>query len=541
MLPTGSGKTVIAKEIKKRFSDMKFLFLAPKKNLLTQTAESFAELSPQVIHGTKQYDQDSRVFVSTIQTMSRRPELIESMKFDYIIFDEMHYGAAGEMQQVIKAAHSGNIIGLSATPYDKYGKLLTGGFDTVIKDYDARYMVDNGYLSPINVVAPFEADLTGVRTVAGDYNLKDLDEKVNTPKMIIATIEATAAVIKARYQTIVFTTSISHSENISSAYAAIGIDVAVLHSEQPKSMVEKTLTAFRNSEIKVLVSVNMITEGFDVPAVDTVVICRPTKSPNLYKQMIGRGMRLSPDTGKSDCLLIDCGGVVKALGMPLDKITERKKGQAKYICVECGSNAPKRVKITHDEAYTYCPVCLGNKTDYVGEVDTCESCSRIYHIKDYQDNYEITANGIYLHSDCGHKQLVSSVHDLEVAEAVVALKKDRPLTKSAEYEDCAGIHLDNIFRTHADEVEEAYPDIDKLDGIWRKYRLEKIVAECYKSSSSLVLRLVDQVVKETGSSRSSIERSFKTRASNYQARYGKKISNFALKKFADYMIKSDAE
>jgi len=536
MLPTGSGKTVIAKEIKKRFSDKKFLFLAPKKNLLAQTAAAFEELSPSIVHGSTPLNEDARVFVSTIQTISRRTDFIKKMSFDYIIFDEMHFGSAGKMQKIIKSAHNGNLIGLSATPFDSYGKLLTGGFETILDEYDARYMVGEGYLSPVEVVAPFSVDLAGVKTSCGDYNLKDLDEKVNTPAMISATVEASAEYIKSRHQAIVFTTSISHSENISKAYAANGVEVSILHSNLPKIEIETTLALFRSGDIKVLVSVNMLTEGFDVPAVDTVVVARPTKSQNLYKQMVGRAMRLSPATDKKEALFIDCGNVVKSLGMPLDKIKERKRGKPKYTCSECGSHAPKRVKITHDEAITYCPVCLGNETEYLGAVDTCEACNRIYHIQDFSDNYDITNSGIYLNSDCGHKQLVSVPHALEVAEAAIALKNDRPLVVTPEFKECAEVHLDTIFKENFAEVEAAFPNIDELETIWVKYRNRGIVKKCSENRASIESRLIQDVVVQTDMTEQMVTRAFKTRRANYKTKYGKKMSGYAIKKFADYLV-----
>ena len=121
--PTGSGKTVIAEEIVKfhKDADKKTLFLAPKINLLEQTAKAFANLNPQIIHGSNKEDIDTQAhsFVSTIQTISRRVDFLSSMNFDYIIFDEMHYGVKGKMQEIIKNIHKGKIIGLSATPYDE--------------------------------------------------------------------------------------------------------------------------------------------------------------------------------------------------------------------------------------------------------------------------------------------------------------------------------------------------------------------------------------------------------------------------------------
>jgi len=153
------------------------------------------------------------------------------------------------------------------------------------------------------------------------------------------------------------------------------------------------------------VSVDMLTTGFDVPATDTVVIARPTKSQNLYKQMVGRAMRLSD--GKDEALLLDCGNVVKNLGMPLDKITEKVKGDSFYSCKKCSSKAPKKVKISQHRAYTYCPSCLGNEAEYSGEdVISCSKCLSLYSMNSHHENFTINADGIYLSCDCGLKERV---------------------------------------------------------------------------------------------------------------------------------------
>ena len=176
MLPTGGGKTVIAKFIAKK-SAKRILFLAPRIELLDQTIEEFEELSPQIIHGTSKYDEAQRIFVSTLQTISQRSELLDILKIDLIIIDEIHYGASGKMQELIRERHKGCFIGLSATPYDINGVLLSG-FDKVIDNYDIAFMVKNNYLCDVEAIAPLTLDLKSVSITAGDYNLKELDFKM---------------------------------------------------------------------------------------------------------------------------------------------------------------------------------------------------------------------------------------------------------------------------------------------------------------------------------------------------------------------------
>ena len=236
--PTGSGKTLIAEEIVKFHKDnnKKSLFLAPKINLLEQTASAFKNLNPQIIHSSnkEEINKKEHSFVSTIQTISRRKEFLEEMNFDYIIFDEMHYGAKGKMQEIIKNIRKGKVIGLSATPYDEDGKLLTEDFDVIIDDYDARYMVDNGYLVNIKSFEAFTPNLSGIKTKIGDWDINELDFRFNKPEIVNKIISATKDILNKREKTIVFCINISHAEAVCKAYKEVGFKCEVTHSNISK-------------------------------------------------------------------------------------------------------------------------------------------------------------------------------------------------------------------------------------------------------------------------------------------------------------------
>jgi superfamily II DNA or RNA helicase len=137
-IPTGAGKTVIAKEIAIELVNkgLQVLFVAPKIILMEQTAKVFKGLNPHIVHGLNDYNPDHHVLISTIQTASRR-----DINPDVIFVDEIHYGFDGKMlQKLIKDKNNTRIIGLSATPFDKNGKQLEG-FDLILDQYDLNYMV----------------------------------------------------------------------------------------------------------------------------------------------------------------------------------------------------------------------------------------------------------------------------------------------------------------------------------------------------------------------------------------------------------------
>jgi len=405
MLPTGGGKTHIASEISKK--SKKILFLAPKINLLEQTVNSFKHLNPQVIHGSKPFDRRGDVYVSTLQTISRRPELLVEMNFDVIIIDEVHFGNNGKMQEVIKQNHTGRFIALSATPYDSMGKVIEG-YDLVLDKYDIQYLINHGYLTTVDVICPLEVDLSGVKITGGDYNLKELDYKMSSPLMIAATVNETFSILKERNKTIIFCVSIEHAEKLLRAYSKVFKDhsikktIRTLHSKIDKKKIASTLNQFINGKIDIIISVDMITTGFNAPAVDSMVIARPTKSQNLYKQMVGRGTRNFP--GKKYCLLLDCGNVVSNLGMPLDPIVEvDKKGvsvvaRKSYSCPECGSKKPKAI-VSCDEGSLcrVCQSCRGDKEPYEGSrITECSYCGFLHTYSLHEKNYVINRFGIAL-------------------------------------------------------------------------------------------------------------------------------------------------
>ena len=457
--PTGSGKTLIAEEIVKfhKNADKKTLFLAPKINLLEQTTSAFKNLNPQIIHGSNKEDIDlnAHSFVSTIQTISRRTEFLSSMDFNYIIFDEMHYGVKGKMQEIIKNIHKGKIIGLSATPYDEEGKLLTEDFDVIIDDYDTKYMVENGYLVNIKSYEAFTANLNGVKTKIGDWDLNELDFRFNKPEIVNKIVSATKDILEKRDKTIVFCINISHAEAVCKAYKKVGLKSEVTHSDIPKENQKKILDDFKIGNTKVLVSVDQLTTGFDVPQTDTIVIARPTQSQNLYKQIVGRALRLSPETNKKEAILLDCGGVISRLGMPLEPIKEIEKQdeiiRKPYCCKKCKSIKPRifALKNNHKKTVTICPDCK-DEIDFKPKfIYKCTSCNRFYDFKSDYSNFSFENVNMNLNCVCGFINNLGSLNDdnIDFKELSNELQKEFNIER---------LNSENISEESLDELSKNY-------------------------------------------------------------------------------------
>jgi len=377
-LPTGSGKTIIAKKIAKRLTEefgKQVLFVAPKIVLMDQTVQVFSELNPIVVHGNEIQSNQSQVLISTLQTASRRTDTLSP---DVIIIDEIHFGFEGKMiEALIKERPNCRVIGLSATPYDKKGNLLKG-FRLILDQYDLEYMVKQAYLVPIKTyVLTKIANLQDVPTMAGDYNLKILGNVVSNPQTILEVVQTSSPYISEHNKAIVFAVDIGHSELLAEAYRNEGYDAVALHSKVSKETINRYIEDFKNGKIKVLVSVSMLTTGFDVPDTDLAIIARPTKSQNLYKQMVGRVLRIV--TGKKEATLLDCGNVVENLGMPLDPIKETSSLQREskeQHCPECDSTK-FYLKTVGDEKFWQCKKCWYRKDVKTGSYK-CKMCNTMY-------------------------------------------------------------------------------------------------------------------------------------------------------------------
>lgn len=282
-IPTGGGKTLMAKEIASVLISQyhkQVLFVAPKIILMEQTAKVFASLNPQIMHGLENWNQKHPLLVSTIQTASRR-----DLEPDVIIIDEIHYGFEGVMiEKLMKDKPNARIIGLSATPYDKNGKLLSG-FKLILDKYDLKYMIQNSYLVPLEAYQLVHIrNLDKVKVIGGDYNLKELSKVVSNNQTILEIVDSSLDYIAQYKKAIVFAVDINHAELLAKAYQHADINAVALHSKMTQEAINSEIERFTNGEIKVLVSVLMLTTGFDVPDTDLAIIARPTKSQNLYKQ-----------------------------------------------------------------------------------------------------------------------------------------------------------------------------------------------------------------------------------------------------------------
>ncbi|KAF9976255.1 hypothetical protein BGZ73_008897 [Actinomortierella ambigua] len=328
-LPVGSGKTVIFSHLMKQVPSpfpgaTKVLVLAHRQELLEQTQKhilsSGSGLTVTIDQGKKNADMKADVIVASVPTLGRvgttRILKYDPRQFKCIIIDEAHHAAAESYGRILR--HFGAdqkdthifLYGCSATVRRHDGLQLGGIFDHISFHKDFLSMIEEKWLCGLRVsTIKTDFDLRGIKTVAGDFAQKELAVKVNTPIRNEIVVRSFMTFCRERHSTVVFAVDIAHLEALTEMFKKYGYDARGLSSKTDPVERAQLVNDFRNRKFPVIVNCGILTEGTDIPAIDSILMARPTKSNVLFQQMLGRGMRLYP--GKEDCLVLDFVDVVR--------------------------------------------------------------------------------------------------------------------------------------------------------------------------------------------------------------------------------------
>ncbi|MCX4025204.1 DEAD/DEAH box helicase [Spartinivicinus marinus] len=347
-ISTGGGKSVViaawCQLVLNQFPNQRILILSHVKEILEQNYSKLKTLAPDVDMGIysaslKRKDKDASVLFAGIQSVYSKA--FDLGPFNLIIVDECHLINADKdttmYSQFFTDAKKMNpnikVIGFSATPYRMKSGLLTHGdnalFDEIVYETDIQQLIDDGYLSPLVTKGGRQKiDLSGVRTQNGDYASKDMEKAVNKDDL---TDKALAEIIELgadRKSWLIFGVSVNHCLEIEEKLKKLGVSVSVIHGKTPIKFRDETTKYFKQGRLRCLISQGVLTTGFDAPRTDLIALLRSTKSAGLYVQILGRGLRISPETGKANCLVLDYGGNVERHG-PIDQIKVRNAGKKK--------------------------------------------------------------------------------------------------------------------------------------------------------------------------------------------------------------------
>ncbi|OQQ80936.1 DEAD/DEAH box helicase [Ligilactobacillus salivarius] len=307
VLPTGTGKTIVfSKIIEDRVKKgERVLVIAHRGELLEQASDKLYK-STGLKTATEKAEQTSlgsfyRVVVGSVQTLQREKRLNQFPPeyFDTIVIDEAHHAISDGYQRVLQHFEDANVLGVTATPDRGDMRNLGSYFESLAYEYSLPEAIKSGYLSPIKALTiPLKLDLSNVKQQAGDFSTKDLGTALDPY------LEQIAEEMKKQCfnrKTVVFLPLVKTSQKFRDILNKHGFKAAEVNGESADR--EQVLKDYEDGKYNVLCNSMLLTEGWDCPSVDCVIVLRPTKVRALYSQMVGRGTRLAP--GKKELLLLD--------------------------------------------------------------------------------------------------------------------------------------------------------------------------------------------------------------------------------------------
>ena len=348
-LPTGTGKSVIIamllKKIFEIYPNQKVLMITHVKELIQQNYEKLKAVwndAPVGIYsaGLKKRESQQNIIFCGIQSVAKKAELFGSV--DLVVIDEAHlvsHNANSQYRNFIAKLKESNaylkVVGLTATPFrSNFGLLTDAGiftdiaFDITQKDEFVK-LINQGYLSAL---VPFatnhKIDVSNVKITNGEYNQKELAKVVNSGNITEKILNDAIEIAKNRNKWLIFAAGIEHGKDICNRLNEKGVLTTCVFGDLSNSERDKNIQDFKAGKYKAIVNYGVLTTGFDCPEIDCIIMVRPTLSPVLWVQMLGRGTR--PSANKENCLVLDYAGNTERLGAINDpKIPHKSKTKNK--------------------------------------------------------------------------------------------------------------------------------------------------------------------------------------------------------------------
>ena len=348
-MPTGTGKTHLLTAIVREFlhrSDTQVWIVAHRRELVEQIEETVAK------YGIRK--KDERVKVMSIQWLSRNWKDIDREP-GLIVIDEAHHALAETYKELWERYPESRKLGMTATPCRLNRKGFTELFDALITSWSISEFIGKGWLSVFdyvsiraNSVEQRLIDTLGKRGADGDYQVKEMNDVLNRRSSIGRLYESIEKYAPGK-KGIVYAISIAHARQIATYYSARGVIAVAIDSKTPALERKRLVEDFRQGKIKVLVNVDIFSEGFDCPDVEFIQLARPTLSLAKYLQQVGRGLRKSGN--KESCMLIDNVGLYRIFGLPTRKWDWKAMFEGRII-----GNAMSRARMENSWTAPYLPV-----------------------------------------------------------------------------------------------------------------------------------------------------------------------------------------
>jgi len=414
VIPTGAGKTYLIAEICRDAVQRwggRVVVLAHVRELLEQSADKLRAVAGDLpvgicSAGLGRRDTSCAITVAGIQSVYQRAHDLGPL--DLVIVDEAHLippDGEGMYRRFLSDAHKlcdhQRVVGLTATPFRmKSGSICAPEhiLNHICCEVGVRELIAQGYLSPLRSRAgKATADTSGLHVRAGEFIPGEVEDLMDTGSLVDA---ACAEIIEQtinRKATLIFAAGVRHGMRIARTFQERhGIECGFVCGDTPAQERDTLISRFKSGDLKYLANVNVLTTGFDSQRIDCVAMLRPTLSPGLYYQMVGRGFRLAP--GKTDCLVLDYGCNVLRHG-PVDAIRIQAPGQSEG---EAHAKQCPQCRALIATGYATCPECghvfSSPKPQHESHASTADILSGDITIEDH-DIIEVSYNIHYKRGD----------------------------------------------------------------------------------------------------------------------------------------------
>jgi ATP-dependent helicase IRC3 len=361
-LPTGAGKTVIAILIIEKFLALsetgKILFIAHREEILDQTQKTIKRHLPtidvQIEQGARHSSQEAQITIASVQSLIKRKEQYNPQDFSMIICDECHHALAPTWTEVISffyknKRHDTLLLGMTATPKRSDGRSALSVFNETAFEISRVELQDLGYLVPMQYyMVRTDLNLDKVKISGGDYQVGALSKVMNTSENRALALNAWMERGLGK-KTIAFCAGVQHARQLAANFEQLGIKAQTIDARTSNRA--KILKKFKTKEVEVLTNYGVLTEGFDDPEIECILMARPTTSPLVYTQCIGRGLR--PNKGKKACTIIDIidrsthqlqYGAAEMCGLPRNWRSKGRDPHREY-------NAMSKIKISDADSF----------------------------------------------------------------------------------------------------------------------------------------------------------------------------------------------
>lgn len=396
----GAGKTLMQagfiQRVIGKFPQARFVCAVHTRELVSQNFNALVRVWPFAPAGINsaalgQRSTRSQILFCSIQSVHGKAEEIGWT--DCLMVDEAHLISPKSntmyrrfIDGLLAINPDMRIVGMSGTPFRVDMGELTDGDDALFKSVaysiGPGQLINEGYLTrPISKGTAVTFDVSGVHTRGGEYIAGELERAVNKKHITDAAVDEIIRYGHNRKSWIAFCAGVDHAKEVRDTMKARGISCEMVEGTMDASSRKRIIDAYTSGKIQCLTNVNVLSIGFDYPAIDLVALMRPTKSPALYIQQVGRGLRLSP--GKTDCLVLDFANVVRTLG-PIDDVQIKRPGKGTgdppiRMCpqCECINHASARACVDCGHEFPEPEIKVNAVADDVPIMSTAEPESRV--------------------------------------------------------------------------------------------------------------------------------------------------------------------